>query len=148
MRDADAVMPLFLTLGAVLTRFARIERRAHDFGVGIPLFPAEVHLLATLEAMGGEAGVTELAAECGVTKGAVSQNIKRLLAKGVAARTSDRGRVVLTGAGRAACRAHFAFHMDHDRDFLDYLRGLPDHDFAVCLEMCRRMKAWMQAYPE
>jgi hypothetical protein len=56
--------------------------------------------------------------------------------------------VALTPSGKSASQAHFEFHKAHDREFLDYLRGLPDDDFAVCREMCRRMKAWMEAYPE
>ncbi|KUG29667.1 transcriptional regulator, marr family [hydrocarbon metagenome] len=149
MRDFDDVMPLFMTLGAVLTTFARIERRPVDFGLGVTLYPAEVHMLSALDLAGG-AGVTGLAASCGVTKGAVSQMVKRLAAKGLVAREPDepRGRVVLTPLGQAVSRAHFEFHKAHDREFLDYLRGLSEQDYAVCREMCRRMKAWMEAYPE
>jgi DNA-binding MarR family transcriptional regulator len=149
MRDFDDVMPLFMTLGAVLTKFARIERRPVDFGLGVTLYPAEVHMLSALDLPGG-AGVTGLAASCGVTKGAVSQMVKRLAAKGLVAREGDeaRGRVVLTPLGAAVNQAHFEFHKTHDKDFLDYLRGLSDRDFTVCQEMCRRMKAWMEAYPE
>ncbi|NMC49163.1 MAG: MarR family transcriptional regulator [Desulfovibrio sp.] len=150
MRSFDEVMPLFQALGTVLSKYARIERRPVDFGAGTPLYPAEVHMLSTLDML-GDAHVTGIAKACGVTKGAVSQMLKRLREKGLVAREADTsGNTVirLTELGRAVSQAHFAFHREHDREFLDYLRGLPDRDFALCLDMCRRMKAWMEAYPD
>lgn len=150
MRSFEEVMPLFQILGTVLTRYARIERRPVDFGAGTPLYPAEVHMLSTLDML-GDSRVTDIAKACGVTKGAVSQMLRRLRDKGLAVREADAsGNAVirLTEIGKAVSRAHNDFHREHDREFLDYLRGLPDRDFALCLEMCRRMKAWMEAYPE
>ncbi|MFZ5811982.1 MAG: MarR family winged helix-turn-helix transcriptional regulator [Thermodesulfobacteriota bacterium] len=152
MRSFDEVMPLFQALGTVLSKYARIERRPVDFGAGTPLYPAEVHMLSTLDML-GDAHVTGIAKACGVTKGAVSQMLKRLREKGLVAReadvdTSGKAAIRLTELGRAVSQAHFAFHREHDREFLDYLRGLPDRDFALCLDLCRRMKAWMEAYPE
>jgi DNA-binding MarR family transcriptional regulator len=100
-------------------------------------------MLSTLDML-GDAHVTGIAKACGVTKGAVSQMLKRLREKGLVAREADTsGNTVirLTELGRAVSQAHFAFHREHAREFLDYLRGLPDRDFALCLDMCRRMKA-------
>ncbi len=152
MRTFDEVMPLFQILGAVLTRYARIERRPVDFGTGTPLYPAEVHMLSTLDML-GDGHVTGIARACGVTKGAVSQMLSRLRDKGLVDRepdgeTSGKAVIRLTELGKTVNQAHNAFHREHDREFLDYLRGLPDRDFALCLDLCRRMKAWMEAYPE
>ncbi|MHC1790897.1 MarR family winged helix-turn-helix transcriptional regulator [Solidesulfovibrio sp.] len=148
MRDFEAVMPLYLLLGAALTKFARIERKPVDFGIGLPLHPAEVHMLATLAALDG--GVTDVAAACGVTKGAVSQMVTRLEDKGLVSRepAGARTRLVLTALGHQANQAHATFHREHDREFLEYLRSLPERDFATCLELGRQMKAWMGNYPE
>jgi DNA-binding MarR family transcriptional regulator len=152
MRTFDEIMPLFQTMGAVLTRYARIERRPVDFGAGTPLFPAEVHMLSTLDML-GDARVTDIAKACGVTKGAVSQMLRRLRDKGLVTRESDegprgKGAIRLTELGKTVSLAHNDFHREHDREFLDYLRGLPDRDFALCLDLCRRMKAWVEAYPD
>lgn len=153
MRDEHDVMPLFRQLGAALTKFARIERKPLDFGIGPLLFPAEVHMLSTIEALGDAATVTAIAAACGVTKGAVSQTLKRLEGKGLIRRDAtdghgNRGGVGLSALGERASQAHLDFHRVHDWDFLTYLRGLSEADFAVCLEFSRRLRAWMENYPE
>ncbi|EFL49786.1 transcriptional regulator, MarR family [Solidesulfovibrio fructosivorans JJ]] len=149
MRNEKEVMPLFQLLGAVLTKFASIERTPVDFGIGPTLFPAEVHMLSTIEMLDAPTTVTAVATACGVTKGAVSQTLKRLEAKSLIQRDGPGGRggVGLTPRGRQACQAHMAFHREHDRDFLTYLRKLPDEDFATCLEFCRHLKMWMERYP-
>jgi DNA-binding MarR family transcriptional regulator len=144
MRTMEDVMPLFLLMGSVLTRFCRIERRPVQFPSGPTLYPAEVHMLAAL-AVREDATVTGLAACCGVTKGAVSQMLKRLEGKGLLQREDTAVR--LTPLGQEMHQAHMAFHQEHDREFVAYLRSLPEAEFAVCLELCRRMQAWVEKYP-
>jgi DNA-binding MarR family transcriptional regulator len=53
-----------------------------DFGVGIPLYSKEIH---TIQAIGKSPGITitSLAQNEGVTKGAVSQTIGKLVRKGL-----------------------------------------------------------------
>ena len=138
-------MPLFLLMGSVLTRFSRIERRPVQFQSGPTLYPAEVHMLAALASQ-EDSTVTGLAAFCGVTKGAVSQMLKRLGGKGLLQREGTAFR--LTALGQEIHQAHVAFHLEHDRAFVDYLRSLPAEEFATCLELCRQMKAWVENYPE
>ncbi len=77
---------------------------------GRRIYPSEVHLLLEVAAH-PEATATELAAGLGVTKGAVSQTVTRLVRKGLLLKTrppegGNTLRLELTSAGSGAV-AHF-----------------------------------------
>ena len=71
MRCFEEMMPVLQAMGRSMAKYAMIDRKPYDFGVGMDLYPVEIHMITTVERKGG-AGVTELAKAFGVTKGAVS----------------------------------------------------------------------------
>jgi DNA-binding MarR family transcriptional regulator len=95
-------------------KLAALENIPRDFGVHEKLTRAEIHMLAAIE-HSQDASVTDLARIKGITKGAVSQLLKRLEAKKLVEKTADesnvsRLKVRLTAAGRKACRGHERMH--------------------------------------
>jgi DNA-binding MarR family transcriptional regulator len=87
-----------------------------SFGTGVAMYRREIH---TIQAIGRHSGinVTALAEYMGVTKGAVSQTIKKLIEKGLARKTHTPGnakKVVLelTDLGWIGFHNHEKFHMD------------------------------------
>ena len=125
MRTFEHVLPVFRSLGRALDKYSRIDRMPFDFGVGEPLFPSEIHMLATVVDR-EPVCVTNLAHEMGVTKGAVSQLVGRLRNKGLVCKDKDRlngARVVVsaTDLGRVAYAKHMEFHKRHDAEFLEFL---------------------------
>lgn len=105
-----------------LMRIAKKMNDVHsspkDFGCGTPLFPAEIH---TLSAVAGnpDCNTTELANLLGVTKGAISQMIKKLENKGLlqkdfAPGSSKQLMFTLTGKGETAHLGHIQFHREMD----------------------------------
>lgn len=150
MRTFDEMTPVLRNLGRALAKYAVIDRKPYDFGVGMPLYPAEIHMLTTVDVLGG-AGVTQLAGEFGVTKGAVSQQVAKLVDKGLLAKQPDpenktRVIVTVTARGREASRNHLEFHKQHDRAFLDYLSRLDRESYAAVSEMAEEMDRWMERY--
>lgn len=150
MRTLDELMPVFNRFGSVLTKFALIDRKARDFGVGVPLYPSEIHMVSRLDGR-GDVGVTELAEELGITKGAVSQLVSRLVKKGMVTKEpvpGNRSRVLIrvTPLGHRASESHLAFHLQHDGAFLDFLAGLDDATYATVLRVAEEMNHWMEAY--
>ena len=89
---------------------------ALSFGTGVLMHQKEIH---TVQAIGRHPGinVTKLAEYTGVTKGAVSQTIKKLARKGLVKRTHAPGNakevvLELTDLGWVGFRNHEKFHMD------------------------------------
>ena len=64
----------------IVNKFNRFEKVPMDFGVEEMLYPSEIH---TIEAIGNNSriNVSQLAELLGITKGAVSQMINKLVRK-------------------------------------------------------------------
>ena len=115
MSGSTAFEDMLDLLDRVLTKAGSIHSAAHDFGTGVPLYKTEIH---TIRAIGENEGInmTALAELMGVTKGAVSQTIKKLVAKGLVERTPalDDAREILLGLtdlGWTGFYNHEQFHM-------------------------------------
>lgn len=108
-------------LGDISFQLMRISKKIHDahhkpkdFGCGVMLFPSEIHTLCTV-ADNPECNTTELAVLLGVTKGAISQMVKKLEKKGLLTRKFAPGSekqlmFTLTESGKIAEEGHKAFH--------------------------------------
>lgn len=110
-------------LGRLIMQLKRLERQPHTFGSAGTLSPSEIH---TIDAIGCDGAIlmSELAVRLGVTKGAITQLIDRLLAKELVTRTphphDSRGIIIsLTTKGKEAYKAHEAKH----NQFYDQLRS-------------------------
>lgn len=81
----------------VITRFQQVvdtilflnKRKAFEFK-GKSFYPSEVHLMLAVKGL-RNTNVTRIAEAMGVTKGAISQTISRLVTKEVLYKTKDRG---------------------------------------------------------
>ncbi len=87
-----------------------------SFGTGVLMHTKEIH---TVQAIGKNSGinVTKLAEHTGVTKGAVSQTLKRLIRKGLVRKTHAPGNdkevvLELTDLGWIGFHNHEKFHME------------------------------------
>ncbi len=110
-RRVERVLEL---LDALARHLAAAEAGATDFGAGIPLHRAETHAIRVLGRKPG-INLATLAAALGVTAGAASQLVSRLVRKGLArkspSRASGRGVVLqLTDRGWQAYEGHERFH--------------------------------------
>ncbi len=92
-----------------------MHQAPREYGTGVPLYGSEIH---TIQAIGKSIGtnVTELAEKMGVTKGAVSQMVSKLVEKGMVRKTraQDNAKEVvleLTELGRIGFRNHARFDM-------------------------------------
>ena len=100
----------------VVTIMESMHSPSLSFGTGVLMYRREIH---TIQAIGRNPGinVTTLAEYMGVTKGAVSQIIKKLNNKGLVRKTHTTGNakeviLELTDLGRIGFRNHEKFHMD------------------------------------
>jgi len=144
------MMPVLRQFSHAMTKHSIVDKRSFDFGVGMELYPAEIHMVTTVD-MHEESGVTELAEELGTTKGAVSQLVGKLVKKGLLMKETDPGhgsRVIIrtTELGKRASKNHLAFHREHDRVFLEYMGQLDDASYETICALGEQMNLWMDNY--
>jgi DNA-binding MarR family transcriptional regulator len=117
MRDiANIYEDILQKLEKVIARVESMHTPSLSFGTGVLMHTREIH---TVQAIGHHPGinVTKLAEHTGVTKGAVSQTLKKLIKKGLVRKTHAPGNdkevvLELTDIGWIGFRNHEKFHMD------------------------------------
>jgi DNA-binding MarR family transcriptional regulator len=124
----DRLVKVGDSLLRIFNKFLENQRQPRYYGVEEPLYPAEVHLVMLIGHT-PNASITELAEAGGVTKGAVSQMVKRLENKGLITRkqgTEDAKRVALelTSKGKIAFYSHERIHEEADAELLNFLKSL------------------------
>jgi len=150
MDKHDEAFTLMLRFGRAMAKYVLVDRKPFDFGIGMELYPVEIHLLSVVHTLDG-VGVTELAREFDVTKGAISQQVSRLVDKGLLTKERDpenKSRVIIavTELGRRASEEHKGFHQIHDRAFLDYLAALDPESRAAVEGVADQLHCWMDNY--
>ncbi|HDL02953.1 MAG TPA: MarR family transcriptional regulator [candidate division Zixibacteria bacterium] len=119
----------------VLNKYTEQQKRSRKYGLDELLYPAEIHMIMTIGNTQAP-GVTEIAAKLGVTKGAVSQIVQKLVNKGLIIKVPDPGngtRVILqlTGKGKTAYDGHRKFHEEMDKELFAFLKGLNKQQLRV-----------------
>lgn len=150
MRTFEEMSPVLREFSRAMAKYSVIDRKPFDFGIGMKLFPSEIHMIMAVDVRDG-AGVTELAEEFAITKGAVSQQVAKLVKKGLLVKETDpenRARVVIrtTELGHRANTNHMMFHQEHDRMFIEYMAQLDDTSYEAIRKMGEQMNKWMDTY--
>ncbi len=128
----------------VFKTFARQDRKNRDYGVEDPLFHSEIYTLNEIREHEG-IHITALAERCGVTKGAISQVLKKLEQKGLVTKEKDirnQSRLILklTPKGEIAYSRHLDYQKQFKKKVVRVLRDAPDEkvqfikDFFINLE--------------
>ena len=130
---------------SVVALAVRLEQTPRPFGTDEHLTSSEIHLIEIIGDNDEALSVTDLSKVLGVTKGAVSQNLKRTDNKGLTLKIEDpqnssRSIVKLTSKGKTAYFAHKHWHETMDGGFKEFFLNLkPERidfliDFLVKLE--------------
>lgn len=119
----------------VLHKYMQLQDVSYLFGEGVRLTQREIHVI---DAIGNnpDANLTQLAEIQGVTKGAMSQMVYRLVDKGYVRKTaapdSDKEvRLSLTPSGQSAYREYKRFHEKRAGDAMDVLDSLTPEESRV-----------------
>jgi DNA-binding MarR family transcriptional regulator len=123
-KEREEFERLMEIINQVTAKMGSMHEPALDYGTGVPLYRAEIH---AIKAIGDNPGinVTGLAESMGVTKGAVSQILNKLVGKGLVVKKSadDNAKEILpelTDAGLIGYQEHERFHtlmFDTVRDY-------------------------------
>lgn len=134
MNDYAALTAL---MERVIHKYTQWEDRKRTYGTEIPLSKAEIH---TIAAVGGSPGlnITSLAEILGITKGAASQMIYKLVDKGavekkVSPDSDTEVSLRLTADGLKNYEAHRQYHQQANDKALKLLDDIPE-PFLKCME--------------
>ena len=120
-------------------RYNRLEKTPFEVGDGELLYPSEMNMI---EAIGKQTGitVTELCIAFGVTKGAVSQTVTKLDARGYVKKDRNEAytkeiMLSLTEKGQEIFEKHEHFHRKMDQSLEQLILGIPKEKLAIFLEI-------------
>jgi len=130
----------------ILSKINEADCQKRDYGTGDQLSPAEIHLLQAIAKNQGKK-ITDIAAYMGVTKGAVSQMVKKLAARNLVTKYSSAGNekevlLKLTRSGQIAQQGHDRHHLmfmeevDNAMGEITEDQALTLKKFLVTVEKC------------
>lgn len=135
MRDYSEMTSL---MERVIHKYTQWEDKKRTYGTDLPLSKAEIH---TIAAVGSHPNIniTSLAEHLGITKGAASQMIYKLVDKGVVEKKvspdSDTEVVLnLTEDGMINYKAHEEYHRQTNDKAMKLLEDMPDSFYQYMLE--------------
>lgn len=113
----------------VMHKYMQFEKRARCYGTDKPLTQAEIHSIVIIGEK-PDINVTELAKLRGVTKGAASQMIYKLVEKGfvskhVSPNSDTEVCLNLTKDGKIAFCVHQEYHEESGSEFMKMLNDMP-----------------------
>ena len=122
---------------------AQLEKTPRRFGTDEPLSSREIHIIEASGDNGEIFSVTDLARLLGITKGAVSQNLKKMEKRGLTTKIKDpqnssRSIVKLTSKGKTAYYAHKHWHETMDGGFKAYFMELSDEKVDFLLDFIEK----------
>ena len=99
----------------ILHLYSVISRRPIDYGTGDLLYFTEIHTITTL-GKNREINMTRLAEKMGVTKGAISQTIRKLVSKNLVLKSNSTNRkefnLRLSEKGQVAYKGQMSFQRE------------------------------------
>ena len=128
------VIEKFLIMTEKITNTAKTSC---NYGTDVNIYRSEIHILKLIGDY-TNLHVSEIARKFGVTKGAISQALKKLERKGLIEKYLDetnntRLLVKLTDKGKRAYLKHEEYHMEYDKDVYSFLNELNDHELGILL---------------
>jgi DNA-binding MarR family transcriptional regulator len=136
----------------IVRRTSELENRPWHFGTSEILYRSEIFLL---ELIGDQEGisVTEAADHLRITKGAVSQTLKKLDTKGLvekkpAPENSLKACLYLTNKGKSAFYAHKHWHETIDGDFSGFFNEISPENIAFLDDFLNQLDAFLDKWED
>jgi len=136
MRDYRSISIL---MERTIHKYNQTENKQRPYGTDLIFSRVEIH---TIEAIGEmeDINITRLAAYQGITKGAASQMVYKLVDKGavkksVSPNSDTEVRLELTDIGKKAYEGHKEFHKASNEQLFVMLRDMPDEVYEKMEEL-------------
>lgn len=128
----------------VMNKYNKSEKKPRYYGTTDLLYRAEVH---TIDAIGrnNKINVTELAEYLGITKGAVSQMVDKLIKKGMVNKkmvsdTENEVALELTEKGTLVFKGHEEYHKQLYAEISKHLNYLSDENIETFLNILSELE--------
>ncbi len=133
---------------SIMALTQKLEKAPKKFGTGQLLSHSEIHLIEII-GDNDDLSVTDIANALGITKGAVSQSLKRLEQKGFSFKETDpknlsRSIVMLTAKGFTAFWAHRHWHETMDGGFLNYMEELSKEEIDIIVNFMEKVEDFLK----
>jgi DNA-binding MarR family transcriptional regulator len=147
MRNDEKV--LFEYVQRVGSKFIALEKGFVFLYGETKLYASEIHLMKAVD-YNPNVNASGLARLLGVTKGAVSQTVSRLVQKGVIVKERDWShnnelKISLTSCGKGALTAFHTQNGSQWKDFIKYLDGLPNGEYQIIIGFLAKMEAFLDS---
>ncbi len=133
-----------------VNKYNVLVKNPMDYGTGDLLYPSEMH---ALEVIGKDPGVnvTGIARALGVTKGAVSQTIRKLVGKKLIKRLRDETNgkavlLILDERGKMALEAHERFHAGYEAEIRREFGDLGPEEIAFIRDVFLKLEESVDRY--
>ncbi|MEE1250472.1 MAG: MarR family transcriptional regulator [Lachnospiraceae bacterium] len=141
MRDYEFLLD---QMERIIHKYNQNESNKRDYGIDIPLTQTEIHLIAVIGRQPG-IGVKGLAEEKGVTVGAASQMVRKLVQKGlvqkrISEESEARVELTLTDKGQICFEEHRKFHIAANKKWYQLLDQLDDSSYEVLTQIAAKME--------
>ncbi|MCT4593834.1 MAG: MarR family transcriptional regulator [Anaeromicrobium sp.] len=139
-KNVKTVVEKFMMM---IEKLSSSSRKPRDYGTDVDIYRSEIHIMKVIGDY-SNLHVSEIARKFRVTKGAISQILKKLERKGLVEKYLDetnntRLLVKLTDKGRGAYEHHEEYHRKYDKDIFTYLEELDDHELEVLLTFIEKV---------
>jgi DNA-binding MarR family transcriptional regulator len=146
---SESINEIHKRFSSVMELAEKLEKAPRSYGTDELLTSSEIHMIEIIGQNDGQFSVTDIAKFLGITKGAVSQNLKKLENKGLTVKHKDPGNisrsiVKLTTKGKAAFYAHKHWHETMDGGFIHYFQNLEDDKIAFLLDFIKRLEDFLE----
>ena len=145
--NSDHSAQIIEQLRRIARKKGELEKEPHQYGTGMLLQHAEMYLVEILGQNEGMS-VTRVAGIMQITKGAVSQTLKKLEQKGLVQKFADpanasRTLLYLSGEGKRVLKAHQKWHRKVDGGFTEYLDSLEGAEVLVIRDFLNRYEFFL-----
>jgi DNA-binding MarR family transcriptional regulator len=126
----------------------QLEKSPKKFGTDQFLSHSGIHLIEII-GDNDELSVTDISKVLDITKGAVSQSLKRLETKGLTTKEIDpenlsRSIVKLTSKGQTAYWAHKHWHETMDGGFSQYVNELDSKEYGIIVHFLGKLEDFLK----
>ncbi|MFC1579918.1 MarR family winged helix-turn-helix transcriptional regulator [Thermodesulfobacteriota bacterium] len=146
---SDTINEIHKRFYSVVGLAEKLEKTPRSYGTDELLTSSEIHVIEIIGQNDGKCSVTDIAKFLGVTKGAVSQKLKKLENKELTIKHEDpqnisRSIIKLKTKGKAAFYAHKLWHETMDGGFIDYYQNLEEDKIAFLLDFVTKLEDFLK----
>jgi len=133
--DVTNMNPIVEKYMVLVEKISNTTKAYKSFGTDVNIYRSEIHII---QLIGDRQGVhiSEISRLIGVTKGTVSQIVRRLESKGLVVKRTDESNNTrqianLTEKGMSAYQAHVDYHQQKHKEMENFLESLTPENKAV-----------------